>query len=145
MELTNADIYNAKEPFGELMREKLPVKVAYGLAKIANALGPHLMVIEQVRDKLITDYGTVRDPRNPNAKSVEPGDANFPRFATEFGELMGATVEVDIEVVELPLKVSIVCGSCHQSTDRDLEIAPYILGVLAKFVKVGGVPVLTLS
>lgn len=145
MELTNADIYNAKEPFGELMREKLPVTVAYGLAKIANALGPHLMVIEQVRDKLITDFGTARDPRNPSAKSMEPGDANFPQFAVEFGALMGMKVEVEMEVVELPLKVSIVCGSCNQSTDRDLEIAPYILGSLSKFIKVAGVPVLTPS
>ena len=120
MKLTNGEIFNAKEPLGELMKQKFPVKVSYGLAKLASKLNDQLQVIEKVRQGLIQTYGE-KNPDNPMQTRVVPGSEGFPKFAEEYGELMSQTIEIVIDVVTLP---------------DTLEIEPAILMALDKFIKV---------
>lgn len=134
MKLTNGEIFNAKEPLVKLIQEKLPVKASYGLAKLAAKLDAQLGVIEKVRQGLVQTYGE-KDPENPmqirvtptlerkdkTGKSTFEPNPKFPKFAEEMGELMTQEVEIVFDVVTLP---------------DTLEIEPYILMALVKFVKV---------
>ncbi len=142
MKLTNGEIYSTKGPFIELLKAKFPVMVAYQLAQTAKALSAQVEIIEKVREGLIAKYGAAADPEMPNMKSIQPGDKNFPEFAVEFGTLMSLEVEVEIAVVELPLKVASICGACRESTERELEIEVYILMALDKFIRIAQAPVL---
>ena len=120
MKLTNREIFNTKAPLESLLKEKFPVKVSYGLAKLANKLNNHLQVIEKVRQGLIETYGE-KDPENPRQIRVIPGSEKYQKFAEELGELFSQEVEVVFEVVTLP---------------DTLEVEPAILMALEKFVKV---------
>ena len=120
MKLTNGEIFNAKEPLQQLIKEKFPVKVSYGLAKLASKLDAQLQVIEKVRQGLIQTYGET-DPDNPRQIRVDPQSEGFPKFAEELGELMTQEIEIVFDVVTLP---------------DTLEIEPKVLMALEKFVKV---------
>ena len=120
MKLTNGEIFNAREPLQKLMAEKFPVKVSYGLAKLAAKLDEQLQVIEKVRQGLIQTYGEV-NPDNPQQISVNPQSENFSKFAEEYGELMAQEVEIVIDEVVLP---------------ETLEVEPSVLMALEKFIKV---------
>lgn len=120
MKLTNGEIFNSKEPLQKLMSKSLPVKISYGLAKIAAKLNEQLQVIEQVRQGLITTYGE-KDPNNPMRISVDPKSDKYSKFVTEYGELMKQEVEIVFDVVTLP---------------ETLEIEPFVLMALDKFIKI---------
>jgi len=117
--LTNLEIFNAKEPLEKLLREKLPVKTSYGLAKLAAKLNDQLGVIEKVRQGLFMTYGEPV-PENPTQIRVNPESEKFPKFAEEMGELMKQEVEIVFDVVTLP---------------DTLEIEPAVLMALDKFIK----------
>ena len=57
MKLNNGEIFNAREPLQKLLQEKIPVKVSYGLAKLANGLNNQLKIIDDFRNGLIKTYG----------------------------------------------------------------------------------------
>ena len=123
MKLTNGELYNAKDPLAELMNLPLPIQVSYRLAKLASALDPHMLVIEQMRAKLIQTYGE-QDPEKPQQMRVSPQSEGFARFAGELGILMTEEVDIDFTPVELPSTLE--------------GIKPSILMALDKFVSVGG-------
>ena len=120
MKLTNGEIFNAKEPLNTLLKVKLPVKVSYGLAKLASKLNDQLQVIEKVRQGLIETYGE-KNPNNPMQIRVMPDSKGFPKFAEEYGELMTQEIEIVFEAVALP---------------DTLEVEPAILMALEKFVRI---------
>ncbi len=120
MNLTNGEIFNAKEPLEKLLQEKLPVKASYGLAKLAAKLNDQFQVIEKVRLGLIQTYGE-KDSSNPQQIRVVPGSKKFPKFAEEYGELMAQEVEIVFDVVTLP---------------DTLEVEPAVLMALDKFIKI---------
>ena len=134
MKLTNGEIFNAKEPLTKLMGEKFPVKVSYQLAKLAGKLSEQMLVIEKVRNGLIQTYGEP-NPDNPQQISVLPNSENFQKFASELGELFAQEIQVVFEVVKLPEMVASTCDQCKHNMDRPLEIEPYILLALDKFVE----------
>ena len=118
MKLKNGEIFNAKEPLKTLMGEKFPVKISYGLAKLAAKLDGQLKIIEGVREGLIRTYG---EPQPDNPQMVRVTDANLPKFSEELGELMMQEVDLDIEVVTLP---------------DTLEVEPATLMALDNFIKI---------
>ena len=42
VKLTNGEIFNAKEPLEKLLKERLPLKSSYGLAKLAGKFADQL-------------------------------------------------------------------------------------------------------
>ena len=123
MELTNAEIYNATEPMKKLLRVKLPVRTSYALVQLAGKLRPQSDVIEQVRMKLIVEYGQ-RDEKRSGRPYISPEMAGFPKFAAELGVLFEQKVELDIgDKIKLP---------------PTIEIEPYVLMALEKFVELEG-------
>ncbi len=120
MKLKNGEILNVKEPLAELLAEKLPVRVSYGLAKLAAKLEDQLQVIERVRQGLFKTYGE-QDPDDQLRMTINPKSEQFPKFAEELGELLGQEVEIVIEPVQLP---------------ETLDIEPRVLMALEKFIVV---------
>lgn len=120
MKLTNSEIFNAKEPLKELIKNKFPVKTSLALVKLAHKLNEFLLPIEQVREGLIRTHGKP-DPEHPQQFRVAPDCEGFSKFIEELGELMSQEVEIVIEKVALP---------------ETLEIEPTILMALEKFIRV---------
>jgi len=135
LKLNNGEIFTAREPLAKLLGEKFPVKVAYGLAKLANKLNDQLKVIDDVRNGLIKTYGEA-DPDNKQQIRVNPEGENFVKFAEGLNELFAKEENIDIQVVKLPEKVAATCDKCNHNMDKMLEIEPSILMVLEKFVEV---------
>ena len=122
MKLTIAEIFNVKEPLQELARQKLPVKTSLAVLKLIRKLNEHLIPAEEVKNNLVKQYGGPPvDAPNSGQISIQPGDANFPRFAEEFSELVQQEIELVFEKIILP---------------DTLEIEPAVLMALEKFVKV---------
>lgn len=122
MNLKNGEIFNAIAPLQKLVDREFPVKVSYGLAKMANKLNEQFKVIDQVRQGLIKKYG-VQEGQQISVKADGP---NFPKFIAELEELMNQEVEVVFEKVKLPEEVD----------GKPLQIEPKILMALEKFVEV---------
>ncbi len=120
MKLTNAEIFNVKEPLQQLIAMKFPVKTSLALAKLVQKINEHLVPAEQVRDGLVRTYGTPSKD-NPQQLGIKPGDENWTKFAEEFAELMTQSVEVVIQKVQLP---------------ETLEIEPAIVMALEKFITI---------
>uniref|UniRef100_A0A6M3KVN9 Uncharacterized protein n=1 Tax=viral metagenome TaxID=1070528 RepID=A0A6M3KVN9_9ZZZZ len=118
MKLTNAEIFNVKEPLMLLSKEKLPVKTSLAVLRLIRKLDEFLIPVETVRDGLIRTYG--KETKEGNF-TVMPGDENWSKFNKEYGELMTQTSEVVFEVVTLP---------------DTLEIEPATLMALERFIKV---------
>lgn len=125
MKLLNGEIFNSREPLQTLMGKELPVKVSYGLAKMANKLNEQLKVIDDVRNGLIKKYGEA-DKERPQQISVKQDGENFEKFVAEVEELMNQKVEMVIEKVKLPQEVD----------GKPLQIEPNILMALMQFVEV---------
>jgi len=156
--LTNQEIFSIREPLGKLMGEKLHVRVAYNLAKLASVLQSHLTVIEEVRNGIIKKYGKP-NPENPqqitvptiieklddkgkvvreDGKPVMEANPDFGKFVDELTELMATEEMVDFGKLEIPVKlpekVACSCEKCKTNMDRPLEIEPGTLLLLEKFV-----------
>jgi len=131
MKLQNGDIFRAREPLQKLMEVKLPVKASYQVAKLANTLNLQLKIVDDVRNKLITEYGTKSESGQISIDQTSP---NLPKFLEEFGELLEQEVDLQIEKVKLPESVSATCDSCHHNMNRQLEVEPSILMALEKFI-----------
>ena len=118
MQLTNMELFNAKEPLKNLVSLKFPVKTSLGLAKLVQKVNEHLVPAEQVKEGLVKTYGTL-NPEDANQMTVQPGDENWPKFAQEFGELLAQSVEIVFDKVALP---------------ETLEVEPATILALEKFV-----------
>lgn len=125
MKLKNGEIFNAHEPLQKLLEKELPVKVSYGLAKMANKLNEQFDIIEQVRVGLIRKYGEA-DKDKPEQVSIKVESENYPKFVAELTELMAQEVEVVIQKVTLPSEVD----------GKLLQLEPNILMALEKFIGV---------
>jgi len=125
VKLTNGEIFNASEPLKKLLEEKFPVKVSYGLAKLASKLNDQLKVIDAVRNGLIKTYGEP-DKDNPQQIKVDPQGKKWGKFVEEMNELFNQEVEVVFDKVSLPQEVD----------GKALEIEPSVLMALEKFVEV---------
>jgi hypothetical protein len=120
MKVSNGDIFNAREALQTLIKERLPVKVSYRLARLAKKVSDQLTIIEEVRTNLVKQYGETDENGN---LSIKPGAKNMAPFLTDFNELMGQEVEIDADIIKLP--------------EDGLTIEPSVLLALDKFIEVG--------
>ena len=121
MKVTNGDVFNAREALQSLMKERLPVKISYRLAKLARKVNDQLTIIEEVRQGLVKQYGEP-DEKGENI-SIKPGSKNMAPFLTDLNELMGQDVEIDSDIIKLP--------------EDGLTMEPSVLLALDKFIEVG--------
>ena len=127
MKLTNGEIFQAKEPLGKLLGERLPVLVSYHLAQMALKLNEQFQVIEEVRRGLILRYGNP-NPKDSSQMLVTEDSKDYPKFVKELDELMALETEFVIQKVLLPTEVD----------GKPFQIEPTTLMDLDKFVGVSG-------
>lgn len=121
LEVQNGEVYQAREPLQALLKQPLPVKVAYGLTKLARKIGEQYADIEAVRSKLIQQYGkeTAKDQF-----AVEPSSEQWPEFVSAYNELMSEKVTLEnVWRVTLP-------------TNNGLEVTAEMLMRLEPFVAI---------
>lgn len=120
MKVTNAAIYEAQAPLAELLKERLPIKTAYWLTKLARKISQEHADIHSARMKLFEQYG---EEVAPNQWQVAADSAKREEFLAAQVDLMGLETEIDME------KVKIV------ATD-DIKVTPEALLALEDFVEV---------
>lgn len=99
MKVRNQDIWEAKGALPDLLVEHWPVKTAYWLAKLARKVGEQYTLVDEVRSKLIQQYGT--DEGN-GRWSIKPDSDHWQQFVGEMNELLQVEVEIPIEPIALP-------------------------------------------
>jgi hypothetical protein len=153
--LTNGEIYAMATPLGELMNQKLPVRVSYKLANLGAKIEGQLKIINETRKSLIRKHGTgepgqeILTPTVPDLdgegkpkvgedkKELTKPNPAMQAFSADFAEVLDETVDIEWEdKIKLPEKVAATCDKCHHNMDKDLEIEPRILMAVAKFVEV---------
>lgn len=133
MKVKNGEIFISREPLQKLLEMKLPVKASYQVAKLANRFNEQLKVIDDVRNGLIRKYGKP-DPEKGGQLRIDPANENWEKFIAEFNELMELEIEMVIEKIGIPEKVTGTCDKCNHNMDIILQIEPSILMALEKFV-----------
>jgi len=133
MKVTNRDIFEGRNAIQELLRIKLPVRTSLHVAKLSRKFNEVLKDIDVVRRNLIDTYGTKSER---GGKEIKADNENFPKFMQEFDELLELEVDITATKVKLPEMISATCDACHHNMDRPLEIEPWILASLDKFVEV---------
>ena len=119
MQAKNGDVWQAREPLQELLKEPWPVKTAYGLARLGRRINEQAMLIEQVRTRLITQYGVAN---GAGQIAVTPDSPNWANFVTCFNELMDEDADIPLDKVILP-------------DVEGLSLQPSILMALVPFVE----------
>lgn len=125
MKLTNGEIFVVREPLLKLLGMQLPVKTSFQIAKLANKLNEQLKVIEDVRNGLVRKYGK-ENLEKRGQLSVNPEDEGYPKFVSDFNELMAQETELVFEKIKLPIEID----------GKPLQIEPSILMALEKFVEI---------
>ena len=133
MKLKNGEIFSASASFAKLMEKDFPVKNSIALRQLINKLSEPLKVIEDVRQGLVRKHGKEGlkgsgrlEIITPNDPQGRPVSKSFPKFLEELNELMLQEVEVEFEIVKLPLEVD----------GKPLQLSVNDLVVLEKFIKV---------
>ena len=118
MEFTNMELLNMKGPLQELVKSKFPAKTSLELVRMVRAINEKLIPVEEVRDKLVREYGTNDGSGNIGLK---PGDANWEQFNEEFGEIIQETVEIATKPVFIPGTV---------------EVEPAVVMILERLIRI---------
>lgn len=135
MKVTNKEIFESRNAIQELLRYKLPVKPSMQVAKLSRKLNEHLQDINTVRRGLIDKYG---DKNDKGIMQVAQDNKHFPVFMKEFDELLALEVDIVVEKVKLPEVIAATCDTCQHNMDKKLEIEPWILASLDKFIEIAG-------
>jgi predicted ThiF/HesA family dinucleotide-utilizing enzyme len=98
MKLSLQEIFNIQAALIKLAEEKLPIKVAYRLARIIKGLEKEIGLVEEQRVDLIKKYGVEDDNKNWKVP-----DENIAAFQTEYAELLKEEVELLAEPIKLSL------------------------------------------
>ena len=133
MKVTNRDVFEGKNALQELLRCRLPVKTSMDVAKLSRKFNEALKDIDVVRKGLIDKYGTNSER---GGKEVKADSENYQKFMEEFDTLLDLEVDIVANKVKLPENISSTCDKCKHNMDRPLELEPWILASLDKFVEV---------
>ena len=130
MNVKNGDIWLALNkgeenisPLLKLSEVRLPVKVSFELANLANKLGGYYTPIEQARNRLAMQHGEKDKSGNVTLNSNMKG---YTSFMKELTELFSIEQDIEFKKVKLPLEVD----------GKPLNIEPKILAPLVLFIEV---------
>ena len=120
MKVTNREIYDARQPLGELITKEIPMRVAYQVLELADIFDAQLKKTEVIRKKLITQYGEP-DPTTPGQFFVNQKSDKYPKFSEEMEELMDIEIEINWKPLAIP---------------DTLQISHFSLKALKRFIRV---------
>ncbi len=98
-----------------------PVKVSLAIVQLIHKFNSGMIPVEQVRDGLINTHG-IPNPEKGGGYEVSPGTEGYPKFLTEYTELLGVETEIDFSPVALP---------------DSAEVSPALVMALEKFIVIG--------
>lgn len=125
MNLTNREIYEARESLNKLFDMVWPIRVSFKLAELIAKLSDPFANIEKVRQGLIKRYGVSGE----NGKlEVKPDNEKWEEFIEQVNDLMEQKVEVVFEPIELPEIVG----------ENKVELKPNVLVHCMKFITIRG-------
>lgn len=96
IKLTIGKLKSIEESLGQLVNEKLPIKIAYRVSKLLPILQKEFKEAEDFRLKLINKYGTEGEDGNI---SVNP--ENMEQFITELNELYSEEISFEFEPISV--------------------------------------------
>jgi hypothetical protein len=94
MKVKVGDLRVADMALAKLAEKDLPVKVAFKLGRIVNAISSEIALLEKHKLELITKYGDVDDNGNRSISQMSP---NIMSFMQEWNSLMEEEVDVMFE------------------------------------------------
>lgn len=100
MNFTLGEIRIMKDPMIALLDEKLPIKQAWKLNKLAKAFEKELQEIEEFRVNLVRKLG-VQEEGNEEAEAISVPADNMEAFVTEFNELLNQEVTIDFDPIDI--------------------------------------------
>ena len=107
MKIKVLELVNMKPSLQKLIAQDLPIKTAFKISKIIKVLDPEYAIFEENKTKIFKKYGEEQIDRTIRIKPE-----NMEVFTTEFNELLGIELEVNVEqipVVELEtIKLSVI-------------------------------------
>ncbi len=154
---TKGEIWNSFRAMQAITAQKFPVMVSYRLAKLAKMLEIEITAINEARKNLINQYSTknaagkeelpdtivdldadCKPKLDKEGKEIKIGNPAKIAFNDEWQKFIDNKDEIglDFEMVKIPQMVASTCDACHHNMDRPLEIEPWILMLLMKFVEV---------
>lgn len=90
MKVKLSQIVNSIEQFKSLQQIKLPIKIAYKIARLVNKLQPEIDTFDKKRNELIMELGTKNEDETT---SVKPD--KLKEFTEKYNELLDIDVEID--------------------------------------------------
>jgi len=98
MKIKLSQIFNVQPIIKKLIEQKMPIKMAYKLSKMAKALNSEYEEIEKQRTSLIQKLGE----QTGDTGQFQVKEENAQAFIKEFGEFLnGEAVNLDFEKVSL--------------------------------------------
>lgn len=124
IEVTIKEIINGIETMDELMKEALPSRAAYQVAKMAKAMSDEYKIFEETRLKLIKQYGKKDD--TGELVVDEKNQYTIPKevmedFAKEFNELTASKVELVVNPIDLDSLY------CDLTPTQMINLMPFIV------------------
>lgn len=134
VKLTAIDAVNVMNAINIVIKEKLPGRLSYILARIATKLNPEMEAIEKARAAIFAKYavpmsslsdnelapGVTRDPSNPD-KMIVPA-VGMAEFTRDIEDLYNTTIEINVNRIRPELF-------------DGLSIEPEIIFILMAFVE----------
>ena len=133
MKVTNGGIFDVRTALSELASQKMPVQTSMAVLKLRELIKPKILLVEEMRNKLINEYGDIGangasvsqsiripDPQNEGQEREAP-NPKYALFVKDFEEVRAEEVELGFEPIHLRSSV---------------ELSPKALLALEKFVKV---------
>jgi hypothetical protein len=90
------EIFTSVEVLTEVMKQKLPVKAAYRLSRIADEINGEMKKMDEFRIKLIESLGEKGEDGNSKVK-----EENMPEFREKYAELMSTEVQLNIKPIPI--------------------------------------------
>jgi len=118
MKILLKDILENAEALSNLLKQNMPVQLAYRLSKLSKAINDELKHFEEQRNKLIIKYGKEIDGNY----QIDPEDKEAVKnYINDLNKL----AEVEIEIAYKPIKID--------QLGSELKISPNDLAKLSVF------------
>lgn len=98
MQISLFELKTLEEPLSRLINQRLSVKVSYRLSKMLKKISSELQALEEHRQTLIKEYGTLSE----DGQSISITDPEkLKEFQTQFKELLDEEITLDYQPLSI--------------------------------------------
>jgi hypothetical protein len=95
MKIKLIQIYDMEEPLKKVMKQDVPIKIAYKLAKNIKKINDEYMIIVNQKNNLIKKYG------KESEGVISVLQENINKYTEEFSEYLNTEIELDIDKINI--------------------------------------------